>query len=123
MLSTAHFSFLPGHLTTTNLLYANHPIHKELNSGNCVDTILFDISKAFDIVLHFTLPYTLISSFGIMGKLYAWNKAILKDSTLSVEISPNLFSLSSSDSCSLIQRSTLRPILYAAYINDIVKCF
>ena len=60
LLSTAQFGFLPGRSTSTNLLFTDHLIHKELNSGNCVDTILFDISKAFDIQFLILLFYKLL---------------------------------------------------------------
>ena len=123
LLSTAQFGFLPGRSTSTNLLFTDHLIHKELNSGNCVDTILFDISKAFDTVPHSSLLQTLTSSFGIVGKLHAWIKAFLTNRTQSVKISPNLFSPPSSVSSGVIQGSILGPILYTAYTNDIVKCF
>ena len=104
------FGFLPGRSTSTNLLFTDHLIHKELNSGNCVDTILFDISKAFDTVPHSSLLQTLTSSFGIVGKLHAWIKAFLTNRTQSVKISPNLFSPPSSVSSGVIQGSILGPI-------------
>ena len=55
LLSNDQFGFLPGRSTTSNLLYTNHIIHTEIHKGNAVDVILFDLSKAFDIVSHASL--------------------------------------------------------------------
>ena len=51
LLSSSQFGFLPSRSITSNLLYTNHLIRKELAFGNSVDIILFDIIKAFDTVL------------------------------------------------------------------------
>ena len=122
LLSNDQFGFLPGRSTTSNLLYTDHLIHTEIHKGNAVDVILFDISKAFDTVPHASLLNKLTSNFGIAGKLHSWIKAFLTNRTQSVKIY-NHVSGPTNVTSGVIQGSVLGPILYAAYTNDIVRCF
>ena len=123
LLSDAQFGFLPGRSTTSNLIYTDSLIHKELLDGNPTDVVFFDISKAFDTVPHSLLLDKLANSFGVVGKLLAWCKAFLSNRTQAVKVYPNHISRLSSVTSGVIQGSVLGPIFYAAYSNDIVKCF
>ena len=71
---------------TYNLLITDHLINKELNTGNAVDVVFFDVSKAFDTVSHSTLPLKLSNSFGVVGKLRTWLKSFLTGHALSKSI-------------------------------------
>jgi hypothetical protein len=122
LLSKAQFGFLPGRSTTSNLLYTDHLIHKEINCGNAADVILFDVSKAFDTVPHSLLLDKLTANFGVVGKLHAWIKAFLTSRTQAVKLS-HIVSQATPVASGVIQGSVLGPLLYAAYTNDIVKCF
>ena len=67
LLSSSQFGFLPSRLTTSDILYTDHLILKQLASGNSIDFILFDIIKAFDTVPHQNLLFKLRTKFGIVG--------------------------------------------------------
>ena len=127
LISNAQFGFLPGRSTTSNLLITDHLINKELSTGNAVDVVFFDVSKAFDTVPDSTLLHKISNSFGVVGKLHAWLKSFLTGCTQSVKINSkicsNLFSQSSSVTSGMIQGSMLGPLLYAAYTDDIIRCF
>ena len=122
LLSNDQFGFLPGRSTTSILLFTDHLIHTEIHKGNAVDVILFDMSKAFDTVPHSSLLNKLTSNFGIAGKLHSWIKAFLINRMQSVKIYNHISKFTNVTS-GVIQGSVLGPILYAAYTNDIVRCF
>ena len=127
LISNTQFSFLLDRSTTSNLLSTDHLINKELSTGNAVDVVFFDVSKVFDTVLHSTLLHKISNLFGVIGKLHAWLKSFLTGRTQFVKINSkihsNLFSQSSSVTSGVIQGSVLGPLLYAAYTNDIIRCF
>ena len=111
LLTDTQFSFIPGHSTTSNLLYTDYLIHNEVNCGNAVDMILFDISKAFDTVPHSCLLNKLTNTFGIKGKLLSWIKAFLIDRMQSVKILNYRFSQAPPVLSEVIQDSIIVPIL------------
>ena len=102
-------------------------INKELSISNAVDVVFFDVSEAFDTVLHSTLLQKISNSFEVVGKLNAWLKSFLTGCTHSVKINSkihsNLFSQPSSVTSEVTQGSMLGLLLYDAYTNDIIRCF
>ena len=69
LISNAQFGFLPGRSTTSDLFITDHLINKELSTGNAVDVVFFNVSKAFDTILHSILLHKISNSFGVVGKL------------------------------------------------------
>ena len=88
----AQFGFLPGQSTTSNLLITDHLINKELSTGNAVDVVFFDVSKAFDTIPHSTLRHKISNLFGEVRKLHAWLKSFLTGHTQSVKINSKIHS-------------------------------
>ena len=123
LLSSFQFGFLPSRSTTSNLLYTDHPIRKELASGNSVDLILFDMTKAFDTVLHKNLLFKPRTKFGIVGQLHSWLRSFLYNRPQAVKVSTSCLSSTTPVTSEVIQGAPLGPILFFAYINNIVDCF
>ena len=122
-LSSSQFGFLPCRSTTSNLLYTDHLIRKELASGNSVDFILFDITKAFGTILHQNLLFKLRTKFSIVGQLHSWLSSFLYNPSQAVKVFTSCFSSTSPVTSRVKQVASLGPILFSAYINDIVDCF
>jgi len=84
----------------TQLLETVNDLTVSLNSGNQMDILLLDFSKAFDKVSHPHLLYKL-TNYGIRGSLFNWINDILKDRQQQV-----LLQNERSQSCSVFVRST-----------------
>ena len=123
LLSSSQFGFLPSRSTTSNLLYTDHLIRKELAFGNSVDLIFFDITKAFNTVSHQNLLFKLRTKFGIVGQLHSWLRSFLYNRSQAVKVSTSRLSSTTPVSSGVIQGAPLGPILFSVYINDIVDCF
>ena len=127
LISNAQFGFLQVRSATSNLLITDHLINKELSTVNAVDVVFFDVSKAFESVPHSTLLHKIANLFGVVKKLHAWLKSFLTGRTQPVKVNSKIncypFSQSSSATSGVIQGSVLEPLLYAAYINNIIRCF
>ena len=70
--------FLKGKSTTTQLLEVYHDILDSVASGNEVDVIYLDLSKAFDKVPH-NLLLLKLKHYGINGSLLSWFGSYLTD--------------------------------------------
>ena len=64
LISNTQFGFLPGRSTISNLLITDYLINKELSTGNALDIVFFDVSKAFDTVPHSTLLQKILIHLG-----------------------------------------------------------
>ena len=101
----------------TQLLDHMDDIFAELNSGNEVDVIYLDYSKAFDKVNHKILLAKL-EKLGIKGKVLAWIKDFLSGryQTVSVEGEKSSFEVVRSG---VPQGTVLGPILFIVYVADL----
>ena len=122
LLSSKQYGFINGRSTTTQLLsYLDRCIDTNV-SGGFVDTIYFDIAKAFNSVPHKRLLGKL-KFYGINGKGLGWIKAFLSNRHQIVDVDEM-----KSDPATVfsgISKIVLGPILFVIYINDlseIVKC-
>lgn len=87
-----------------------------LNEGNSCISVFLDLSKAFDTVDHSILLKKL-HQIGIRGITYKWFQSYLEYRRIYVEMG----GVSSAErvlSCSVPQGSTLSPLLFLLYIND-----
>ena len=116
LLSSSQFGFLSSRLTTSNLLHTDHLIRKELASGNSVDLILFDITKAFDAVPHQNLLFKLRIKFGIVGQLHSWLRSFVYNRSQAVKDSTSSLSSTTTVTSGVIQGAPLGPILFSACI-------
>ena len=111
------YGFLKGRSTEQNLLHVVNFISQALNKGNFCIGIFLDLKKAFNVCSHDILLKKL-KKFGIEGKAHDWFKSYLLNRKQKVDIMGNL-SEETTINISVLQGTTLGPILFLCYINDI----
>ena len=111
------YGFLKGRSTEQNLLHVVNFISQALNKGNFCVGIFLDLKKAFNVCSHDILLKKL-KKFGIEGKAHDWFKSYLLNRKQKVDIMGNL-SEETTINISVLQGTTLGPILFLCYINDI----
>jgi hypothetical protein len=110
------YGFLPKRSTEQNLLHIVNYITNALNDGMYCLGVFLDLRKAFDVCSHEILLKKL-KKMGIQGNAHKWFTSYLSNRAQCVDISGNFSELINLD-ISVIQGSTLGPILFLCYIND-----
>jgi len=110
------YGFLPSRSAEQNLLQIVNYVSNALNENMYCMGIFLDLKKAFDVCSHKILLKKL-SKMGIMGNAYKWFKSYLNGREQCVDIGGN-FSSFRELAISVLQGSTLGPILFLCYIND-----
>ncbi len=116
LLYTHQYGFIPNRLAEHNLLHIVNYVTSALNDGNFCVGVFLDLKKAFDVCSHSILLKKL-KKMGIKGVAYKWFENYLKGRSHKVDINGNL-SEEEELNISVIQGSTLGPILFLCYIND-----
>ena len=86
LLSHDQFGFRSGRSVEDQLLLVYEDVTCWLDSGSIVDVILFDFSKAFDVVPHGILVKKL-SALGVAGRLIEWIRDFLVERQMCVRVS------------------------------------
>ena len=111
------YGFQRGLSTEHNLLHVVNNISSALNDGNYCIGIFLDLLKAFDFCSHDILLKKL-TKFGVFSKELDWFNSYLTNRTQKVDIMGAL-SREAVINISVLQGTTLGPILFLCYINDI----
>ena len=116
LLYNFQFGFLPKRTTEQNLLHIVNYISCALNENKYCIGIFLDLKKAFDVCSHDILLKKL-QKMGINETAYTWFKSYLQGRSQCVDIMNNFSDFQNLD-ISVIQGSTLGPLLFLCYIND-----
>ena len=117
LINKNQFGFQRGKSTCDALLNLTETIYESLDNKHHNYTLMFDIKKAFDSVNHSILLRKL-SSYGIRGVALEWFRSYLRDRKCYVEISSTKSTVRTFN-IGVPQGSTLGPIAFLFYINDL----
>ena len=119
ILSSNQFGFRANRSTMDQLLLVYDNVSRLMDAGAVVDLILFDFSKAFDVVIH-DLLLAKLKCLGIGGNLLQSIQSFLTNRTMSVGIQGQV-SQARPVLSGVPQGSVLGPLLFLVYINSIAS--
>nr|CAD2171133.1 unnamed protein product [Meloidogyne enterolobii] len=111
--------FRKNRSVTTQLLETFDDYTQAIEQKKCIDVIFFDLAKAFDTVPHDRLLKKL-QAMGITDTLLDWLKDYLNNRTFSVQVE-SIMSEEHNITSGVPQGSILGPILFIAYIYDLIE--
>ena len=114
------FGVRENYSTEQAILELTDNLKMKIDSNEAICSIFLDLSKAFDTVNHQILLQKLYR-YGIRGVPLQWFKSYLESRTQYAEIE-NVKSNPLSIQCGVPQGSTLGPLLFLIYLNDMPNC-
>ena len=119
LINTTQFGFRSKHSTEHALISLIETIKKYLDDGEIVCGVFIDLQKAFDTVNHEILLEKL-KHYGIRSKQNDWFRSFLTNRKQYVSME-GFFSQTKIVKCDVPQGSTLGPLLFLIYINDLAN--
>ena len=95
-------------------------IQNNLNQGNDTISLFLDLSKAFDVIDHQILAMKL-EYYGFRGKFLEFLLSFIKDRAYFVNVNGRNSEIKTVN-IGVPQGSTLGPLFFLLYINDMVNC-
>ena len=117
LINTNEFGFRSNHSTEHTLISLIETIKKSLHNDEIVCEVFIDLQKAFDTVNHEDLLEKL-NHYGIRSKENDWFRFFLSNRRQYMSIN-GFFSQTKIVQCDAPQDSTLGPLLFLIYINDL----
>jgi hypothetical protein len=114
------YGFQRGKSTEHNLLHVTNYIGQALNDNKWCNGVFLDLKKAFDTVQHDILLKKL-EHFGVRNTALRWFTSYLSNRMQCVDIAGTLSDFKKII-MSVFQGSSLGPILFLCFINDIYNC-
>ena len=118
-ISTFQWGFMPRRSAISALCSLSHEWSQELDSGNEVCSVFFDLRKAFDSVPHIHLLDKL-ATVNLCPHLLQWIQSYLSNRSQVVAVGGEL-STTKSVMSGVPQGSVLGPLLFVVYIDDVAN--
>ena len=114
------YGFRKGKSTETALLDFTDYIHEGLTNKHNVGSVFMDLSKAFDVIDH-SIIETKLEHYGFRGIFLDFLMNFIKERKYFVSVN-GLKSEINTVNIGVPQGSTLGPLLFLLYINDMKNC-